>query len=309
MSDSYPLAFHPGRSIIAVMFRGPGESVTSDRAARSGERRSPDCPVLSGRGARPAARVAPRRTVGLAAAAVLVMVTLPGCRAPQAAETPPALVVSVRDYDRYVDRVLSTLRRYDLPPERVDRGRGIVVSRPTTSGQWFEFWRIDAPGTYQLVESSLHTVRRRVTVRIDPLDDSARMAMTPAAAEGNAPRDGEAAAAALPAPDTAPEDAPATSAPAVMPLGGRFRVSVEVAKERYSAPERQVTTASGALGIYNERLPTTEGLRGARSRGAHWVPLGRDPLLEARLLAAVVDAPGVTAEDDEADETPPAEPS
>jgi hypothetical protein len=45
-----------------------------------------------------------------------------------------------------------------------------------------------------------------------------------------------------------------------------------------------VTTASGALAIYNERLPTTEGLRGAASRGEHWVPLGRDVLLEGYLL-------------------------
>ena len=308
MSDSYPLAFHPGRSIIAVMFRGPAESVSSDYAACGGKRRGPDCPGLGGRVARTVARVAARWAVRFAAA-VGVSVVAAGCRAPQATEAPPALVVSVCDYDRYVDRVLSTLRRHDLLPERVDRGRGIVVTRPTTSGQWFEFWRSDAPGTYQLVESSLHTVRRRVTVRIDPLDDAARVAMTPAAAEGNAPRDGETAVAALPAPPATSGEPSAASGPATVPLGGRFRVTVEVAKERYSAPERQVTTASGALAIYNERLPTTEGLRGARSRGAHWVPLGRDPLLEARLLAAVVNAPGVTAEDDEADATPSAEPS
>ncbi len=254
-------------------------------------------------------------------AAVGIGVALVGCRAPQATEAPPALTVAIQDYDRYVDRVLSTLRRSDLPPERVDRGRGLVVTRPTTSAQWFEFWRIDAPGTYQMLEASLHTIRRRVTVRIEPLDEAARVAMTPAAAEGNAPRDGEAAerdrdaaapdgvTSATPTSETQTAALPAASALAPVPLGGRFRVSVLVEKERYSAPERQVTTASGALAIYNERLPTTEGLRGARSRGAHWVPLGRDPLLEARLLAAVVNAPGVTVADDEAAEAPPAEQS
>jgi hypothetical protein len=65
---------------------------------------------------------------------------------------------------------------------------------------------------------------------------------------------------------------------------GAYRVSVAVNKSRYAAPDRQVTTASGALAIYNERLPTNEGLRNARSRLSHWVPLGRDALLEADLL-------------------------
>ena len=68
------------------------------------------------------------------------------------------------------------------------------------------------------------------------------------------------------------------------------RVSVRVDKERYSATERQITTASGALGIYSERVPTTEGLRRAATARAHWVPLGRDALLETFLLARLEDA-------------------
>ncbi len=61
-------------------------------------------------------------------------------------------------------------------------------------------------------------------------------------------------------------------------------VTVDVRKERYSAPERQVTTASGALGIYSETVPTYSGNRGRAGRFETWVPLGRDPLLEQRLL-------------------------
>lgn len=61
-------------------------------------------------------------------------------------------------------------------------------------------------------------------------------------------------------------------------------VTVDVRKERYSAPERQVTTASGALGIYSETVPTYAGNRGRAGRFETWVPLGRDPLLEQRLL-------------------------
>ncbi|MCG3128351.1 MAG: hypothetical protein CHACPFDD_03235 [Phycisphaerae bacterium] len=64
-----------------------------------------------------------------------------------------------------------------------------------------------------------------------------------------------------------------------------YRVAITVEKFRYSAPDRQVTTPSGALAIYSDRIPTTEGLKKSATRGEHWVELGRDGLLEARLLA------------------------
>ena len=69
----------------------------------------------------------------------------------------------------------------------------------------------------------------------------------------------------------------------------QYRLAVQVDKSRYSATERQITTASGALAIYSEHIPTTEGLRKAESGGAHWVPLGRDALLESYLLAKLAD--------------------
>jgi hypothetical protein len=65
---------------------------------------------------------------------------------------------------------------------------------------------------------------------------------------------------------------------------------VQVDKLRYSAPERQVTTGSGALAISSEKTPDVEGLRGPRSHRAEWVPLGRDPLLEAFLLQRIAGA-------------------
>ncbi len=187
---------------------------------------------------------------------------LTGCHAPAQPAGPTYIVLDVPDYDAFVDASLSVLRRYDFPPDRVERERGLIITHPATSGQWFEPWRADARGGYQLLESSLHTMRRVVTVNIEPLEA------------------GQAAATDEEPLTTQPESARA----------GRYRMQVRVDKSRYSAPERQVTTASGALAIYSERLPTTEGLRGAQSRGAHWVPLGRDPLLESFLLDRLTDA-------------------
>ena len=180
-----------------------------------------------------------RRLIPVASLSSILLLTT-ACQAPPAASGPTDMVLRIPDREAYLDASLSILRQCDLPPERVDRERGLIVTHRTTSGQWFEPWRVDSQGPYQVLESSLHTIGRVVTVSMQPL------------AEG-------------------PADC--------------RRITVRVDKSRYSAPERQITTASGALAIYSETIPTTEGLRRARTPGAHWVPLGRDALLEAYLLA------------------------
>jgi hypothetical protein len=192
--------------------------------------------------------------------AVLVLsgtLALSGCQAPAAPSGPTQMTLHVPDYDAFVDASLSVLRRYEFTPDRVDRSHGLIISAPTTSGQWFEWWRVDSLGGYQTLESSLHTTRRIVTVNIEPV----------VAGED---REGE--------------------APAEPPTGGTFRVTVQVDKSRFSAPERQVTSPSGALVLYSAKTPTTEGLRGAQGRGVHWVPLGRDGLLESFFLGKLASA-------------------
>jgi len=154
-------------------------------------------------------------------------------------------VLRVPDYESFFDSAITLLREHDFHPQVVDRVAGLAVTHPSTSGQWFEFWRGDSRGGYQLLESSLHTIRRTVRLSVRPAE---------------------------------PEHGGESEST------DRYRVTVEVYKERFSSPQRQVTTASGALQIYSERLPTEEGLRAARVRGDHWVPLGRDALLEEYLL-------------------------
>ena len=68
-----------------------------------------------------------------------------------------------------------------------------------------------------------------------------------------------------------------------------YQVAVQVDKYRYSAPERQVTTASGALQIFGERLPTTTGERLPHEGSVHWAKLGRDERLELSLLGQIIE--------------------
>jgi hypothetical protein len=171
-------------------------------------------------------------------AALVLLALLAGCQAPVPPGGPTERVVTISDYERFVDDALTLLRLNNFTPDYVDRARGVILSEPETSGQWFEPWRRDAQGAYQLTEASLHTIRRMVTIHVMPLDD-------------------EAGAAAS------------------------YRLTVRVNKSRYSAPERQITTASGALNMYSIRTPTVYGERGKASQRVHWVPLGRDALLES----------------------------
>jgi len=202
------------------------------------------------------------RTIFFSTAAFFLAGALAGCQMSPPADGPTQISLKIPDRDAFIDQTLTLLRQRDFTPRRVDRDDGLVVSEPATSQQWFELWRHDSIGGYQLLESSIHTVRRIVTVQLDPLD-----------AEH-------------------PSD--------------EFRVSVQVDKERYSAPERQVTTASGALAIYSEHLPTTEGLAASRTEGEHWVPLGRDAQLESYLLDKIGSAtPGVTRLSDQLEPPPP----
>lgn len=214
---------------------------------------------------RPRRRLVARRPVTATAALLLLGL---GCQAPVVSEKPTAITLRVPDYETFVEAASSVLRRYDFPPQHIDRGRGLIVTAPATSKQWFEPWRVDSQGPYQLLESSLHTMRRVVTVRLEPLGP------------------------AEPATQPTVQDVLRDEWDREPDVWGaaRYRVSVHVDKLRYSAPERQITTAFGTLAIHSARIPTTEGVRGEASRDVNWVPLGRDPLLEAFLLEKITDA-------------------
>ena len=82
------------------------------------------------------------------------------------------LVIADDDYDAAWDEIVEVLREHYFIPDRQDRRTGIIITHPSVSQQWFEFWRDDARGWYQWAESSLHTIRRIVEVRFIPKDNN-----------------------------------------------------------------------------------------------------------------------------------------
>jgi len=67
-----------------------------------------------------------------------------------------------------------------------------------------------------------------------------------------------------------------------------YIISVRVDKERFSAPERQVTSAAGAIQMFGSQLPTRQGRLIGAAEARSWVSLGRDGPLESRLLAQII---------------------
>ncbi len=167
-----------------------------------------------------------------------------GCVDPPSNYGPVQADVVVQDENEFDDlweTILRVLRRVSLQPDRQDRREGVITTLPITTQQWFEFWRHDAMGPYQFLESSMHTIQRQATIRIHR---------------------GEA---------------------------NRYRVSVRIDVFRFSTPERQVTTPSGAYGMYSEKRPTEAGEMAKQAgSAAHWVLLGRDPRMEGVLLRRIL---------------------
>lgn len=152
------------------------------------------------------------------------------------------------------DEVLDVLSEHNFAADYQSLRVGRIITEPVVSQQWFEFWRDDAQGRYQWLESSLHTMRRRVEVTFAPANDG-------------------------------------------------YRMTLFAYVERKSQPERQVTTASGAIQIYREKLPIYTGEKVAAGEQVYWVDVGRDDRLEAYLLERIASRLGVGVEPAEPEES------
>lgn len=173
--------------------------------------------------------------------AVLAVVVSGGCSQSRGAfsEQGPASVGITKDgFDQAWDETLDVLREYNFEPDRQDVRAGVITTFPVVSQQWFEFWRADAQGWDQWLESSLHLLRRWVEVRFQPAPDGYTMLLT-------------------------------------------------VYIERKSQPERQATTASGALQIYREKLPIYTGETLKADEAVRWIAVGYDGRLAEYLLSQI----------------------
>jgi hypothetical protein len=64
----------------------------------------------------------------------------------------------------------SELKNRGFTLNRVDHRSGQILTDPLTSRQWFEFWCQDVVTSEDILEASLHTLRRTIYLEIQPLE-------------------------------------------------------------------------------------------------------------------------------------------
>lgn len=109
--------------------------------------------------------------------AVALALCLSGCERPIQPEGVTAAPVYGEELDALWEASLSVLMKHDFQPQRQDRAMGLIVTRPTTSRQWGEFWRqdVDPSDRYGMLQASLHTMQRQATVRFMRGDEGWRL--------------------------------------------------------------------------------------------------------------------------------------
>lgn len=105
-----------------------------------------------------------RLTIGLALS--LGAPFLAGCAAPQTA-TPNPLCLNVADEPLWWV-CLAELKSRGFELDQTNRQRRVVMTKGLTSSQFFELWGQDLATTPDTLEASLHTMRRRVSLSLEP---------------------------------------------------------------------------------------------------------------------------------------------
>ncbi|GEM_PF-798772 len=102
----------------------------------------------------------------LLASAALCLV---GCASPQPEPTPNPLRLNVAPGPLWWV-CLDELKARGFELDQANQQRGLVVTKPMTSSQFFESWRRDLVSPSDSLEASLHTIRRRVSLSLEPAD-------------------------------------------------------------------------------------------------------------------------------------------
>ena len=191
---------------------------------------------------------------------VLPALCLVGCGRKVVTIDNPSPLAAV-EYDRVFDSAVAELRDRHFPVARQDRRFGIITSGPLIASTVIEPWHSDNSSGRQVAESTLNLDRRLVRVTLAPAE---------------------------------PIDPGSDQPPS------RYLLGVEVALERHlNAPHELTTSNLGAAklskhpGRYQLRKVETE--RGVET--GHWAPLGRDALLEQRLIDAIISRAAVVGKE------------
>ena len=106
-------------------------------------------------------------------AIALAALALFGC-APKQQDQWDAVAAQSTSFDEIWDACLASLEDRGFEVDLQDRRFGRIVTKPVVGKQFFEFWRNDTANSDDLLNSSLHTIRRTVSVTIAKPSPGAR---------------------------------------------------------------------------------------------------------------------------------------
>ncbi len=182
-------------------------------------------------------------------AAAAGSLALIGCAAPQTTASAP-VGIAEDEYPRIFHAAVNVLRDEGFMIDQQDYRFGTVSTKPTDAATLGEPWRGRGQTAQQAAGSTVNDQRRIVTVSITPADK---------AEEG--------------------EDVPADA---------DFLVRVEAVTEQLQVTTRYLTGSTRGKAIFGHynRVPAELEERGIGKW--YWMPVGRDPYLEERLLRRIV---------------------
>ncbi len=109
--------------------------------------------------------LAPTKIALLLIPVLLPVLALTGCADKPQPQWDSVATTNV-SFDDLWDACLASLKKRDFQIDRRDRRFGLIVTKPVIGKQIFEFWRKDTADFDDLLNSSLHTIRRTVTITI-----------------------------------------------------------------------------------------------------------------------------------------------
>lgn len=185
-----------------------------------------------------------------------------GCTAaPKSGPAPTRITPG--EYPRMYHAAVAVLRDNGFVVDREDYRFGKVTSKPQIAGTIAEPWKPSSAGARGALESTTNQQRRVVIVSLEPLG--------------------------APGSDTIDvDDSPLASIAADREGAGDYQLRVEVVIERLQAPTRYLTGAIHGESLFGEYHAVPEEWQRRGIPEAYWRAVGRDALLEQRLMEQIV---------------------
>lgn len=174
---------------------------------------------------------------------------LGGCAQPAAPQANPS-PVAAEDYRRVFETAIESLRYHGFVIDRQDYRFGRITTKPRLSPQVFEVWNHDNSTLDQSLASTFNDQRRIASVKLDA-------------------------------------DAPGSATGDAAPPAAAYRLTVAVAIERSTNPNRRLTGSSDGFAVVEQLSATPDQYKRDGIAGRSYVNAGTDPQFEQKLLADI----------------------